>query len=220
MGEWVNLQAADGHMLKGWKATPKGKPKGGLLVVQEIFGVNAHIRDVTERFAKLGYLAIAPAMFDRYERDYEAEASAEAIEHGRHLMHEIKIDLAVKDMEAARQAVGGAGRVGIVGYCFGGSMAYLAACRLKIDGAVAYYGHLETLKSETPRCPVIAHFASQDHTITAENIREFTDAQPKVPVHIYDAGHGFNRDGGRNYDAPAAKQALDRTLKFLTDHVG
>ena len=220
MGDRVTLTASDGHKFKAWRSAPDGKPRGGLLVIQEIYGVNAHIRSVTDRFANLGYLSISPALFDRKERDFAVDPSPETNERGRALNQSLDDKETLLDLEAARQAVASAGKVGIVGYCFGGLVSYLAACRGKFDAASAYYGRVGKYKSETPRCPVIVHFGDKDHLISAADVEEFRKAQPKLPVYVYDAPHGFNRDGHPAYVKAAADLAQERTLKLFAEHIG
>src|SRR5262245_46383156 len=153
MGDWVDLEASDGHKLKAWRAAPPGKPKAALVVVQEIFGVNSHIRNVTDRFAKEGYLAIAPAMFDRYQRNFETGYGPDGMAEAFAIVPKIDIAKALLDVEAARADVHPVGKVGIVGYCFGGTVAWLSACRLKFDASSSYYGgQVHRAKDQKPQC--------------------------------------------------------------------
>ena len=154
MAEWIDLTASDGHKLKAWRAAPKGKAKGAIVVIQEIFGVNHHIRDVTERFAHEGYLAIAPALFDRYQRDFDVNYGLDDIAKAMQVVPKIDIAKAMIDTEAARADVQSAGKVGIVGYCFGGVVAWLGATRLKFAAASCYYGgRIAAVKDEKPHSP-------------------------------------------------------------------
>lgn len=218
MAEFIELTAADGHKLAAWRAVPLGKPRGGVVVIQEIFGVNSHIRDVTERFSEQGYLAIAPALFDRYERGFETGYQPDDMVRARALMTALDWDKAVLDVDAARGAAAAAGKVGTVGYCWGGSVSWLAACRLKIDAAVAYYGgQIDRFKEERPRCPVIMHFGKTDGHIPLSTVEAIQAAQPQVPVYLYDAGHGFSCDQRGSFDQAAHEQAWQRTLAFFAE---
>lgn len=216
MGQYVELTASDGHRLKAWRCEPQGKARGAMIVIQEIFGVNSHIRDMTERFAAQGYLSIAPALFDRIERDYETGYSPDERQRGHGVAKQVDDNKAVLDMDAARLNVQSAGATGIVGYCMGGLMSYLAACRLNgLDAAVSYYGHIEKYKNEKPKCPVIAHIGLKDHSILAEHVAEFREARPEVPVFMYDAGHGFACDQRDAFHKPSTDEAWVRTLDFF-----
>ena len=222
MGRMLELTATDGFTLSAYRADPTGRPRGALVVTQEIFGVNSHVRSVCDGFAADGYLAIAPALFDRYERGFEVGYKPEDIAQGRELKAKAQIDAALKDVSAARALAAAAGKVGIVGYCWGGYVTWMAAARL--DGfacAIPYYGGgmLEAV-AERPRCPVLAHFGELDQAIPVEGARKFAAAHPEIEVHIYPAEHGFNCDQRGSYDAASAKLARERTLAFLRRHVG
>ena len=222
MGTSIELKAADGVTISAYRADPAGRPRGGLVVAQEIFGINSHIRSVCDGFAADGYLAIAPALFDRYQRGFEVGYKPEDIAKGRELKGKAQIDAALKDVTAARDAVKAAGKIGIVGYCWGGYVAWMAAARL--DGfacAIPYYGGgLLEAGGERPRCPVIAHFGERDSGIPVEGVRKFAAAHPEVEVHIYPADHGFNCDQRGSYEPASAKLARSRTIAFLQRHVG
>ena len=225
MGEHVKLQAADGHELDGYVARPAGEPKGALVVVQEIFGINQHIRSVVDKFAAEGYLAIAPAIFDRYERGvellYDGGDAPKAMELYGKLMD--NLDDVLADLQAGidyltHESKGT--RIGVVGYCFGGSAAWLAAGRLPIDAAVAYYGGaIPKLLKDAPKVPIILHFGLQDDHIAMSDVNAIIDAYPEMPVYFYEAGHGFNCDMRSSYDATSSKLALERTLDFLDEHL-
>jgi len=222
MGTMIELSAGDGFRLAAYRADPAGAPRGGLVVVQEIFGVNSHIRDVCDGYAADGYRAIAPALFDRIEKGVELGYTAADIARGREYKAKATADAALLDVDAARSAVAAAGKVGIVGYCWGGFITWLAACRLKgFAGASSYYGGgILDAVGEQPRCPVIAHFGERDHVIPVAGVRAFAEAHPDVAVHIYAADHGFNCDQRGSYDPAAATLARQRTLDFLRQHVG
>jgi carboxymethylenebutenolidase len=222
MGTSMDLKSADGVVISAYRADPAGHPRGGLVVAQEIFGINSHIRSVCDGFAADGYLAIAPALFDRYQRGFEVGYKPEDIAKGRELKAKAQIDAALKDVSAARDAVKAAGKVGVVGYCWGGYVAWMAAARLDgFAGAIPYYGGgmLEAV-GEHPRCPVIAHFGERDSGIPVDGVRKFAAAHPEVEVHIYPADHGFNCDQRGSYEPASAKLARSRTIAFLQRHVG
>ncbi len=219
-GETIELTAADGHRLGAYLARPAGAPKAGLVVVQEIFGVNRHIRAVTEGFAADGYLAIAPALFDRRERGLELGYEAEDVARGRELKAATSWEEAAQDVAAAITAVTDAGPVGVIGYCWGGSIAWLAACRLPVAAAVGYYGgQIRELSGESPRCPVLLHFGEQDAAIPLEDVDEVRRLHVEVPIHLYPAGHGFNCDLRGSYHAESAALARERSLAFLAERL-
>jgi len=218
----LELTAADGVKLSAYRADPSGRPRGGLVVAQEIFGINSHIRNVCDGFAADGYLTIAPALFDRYQRGFEVGYTPDDIAKGRELKMKAGIDAALKDVAAARDLIASAGKVAIVGYCWGGYVAWMAACRLTgFACAIPYYGGgmLEAI-GEHPKCAVIAHFGERDSGIPIEGVRKFAAAHPEIQVYTYAADHGFNCDQRGSYDATAAKLARERTLSFLQQHVG
>jgi len=221
MGHWITLTAADGATISAWRADPAGKPRGGLVVAQEIFGVNSHIRSVCDGYAAEGYVAIAPALFDRFAPKTDIGYTPEDIEKGRGLKAKATLEHALADVDAARKLAATAGKVGIVGYCWGGYIAWMSAARVAgFACAVPYYGGgmLEAI-GEKPRCPVMAHFGDKDHAIPIDGVRQWAAAHPEVETHVYAANHGFNCDQRGSYDAPAAKLARERTLAFLHKHV-
>ena len=221
MAEWVDLTASDGHKFKAWRAAPQGKAKGAIVVIQEIFGVNHHIRDVTERFAREGYLAIAPALFDRYQRDFDVGYGPEDRAKAMAFIPKLNIEKGLLDTEAARAAVAGVGKIGVVGFCFGGTVAWLGATRLTFDAAVAYYGgQIAALANEKPKCPVIMHFGEKDAHIPLSSVEQIKKAQPTVPVYVYDADHGFSCDERATFDKAAHELAWSRTTKFFRENVG
>lgn len=223
MGEMLTLTAEDGFRLGAYRANPRGKARGGLVVVQEIFGVNSHVKKVTDGFAADGYVALAPAIFDRAEPGFSVGYKPEDIELGRAVRGKIPIDDCVKDVRAAVKALAGEGlKVGVVGYCFGGTLAWLAATR--IDGvacAIGYYGGgIADTAEERPRCPVLLHFGETDQSIPKEHHRTIRSAHPALPMHIYPAGHGFNCDERGSYHEPSATLARSRTIEVLRRYVG
>jgi carboxymethylenebutenolidase len=219
----ITLTAEDGFRLGAYRVPPRVKPRGGLVVVQEIFGVNSHIKKVTDGFAADGYLALAPAIFDRAERDFAIGYTAADIERGRGVRAKIPLEDMVKDIRAAVKALKGDGlKVGVVGYCLGGTLAWLAATR--IDGlacAVGYYGGgIADAAHEQPKCPVLLHFGETDQSIPKEHHQRIQAAHPTLPMHIYPAGHGFSCDERGSYHEPSATLARSRTLDFLQRHLG
>jgi carboxymethylenebutenolidase len=218
MSEHVTLTAEDGHKLDAYVAIPASEPIAALVVIQEIFGVNAHIRSVADGYAKDGFLAIAPALFDRIERGVELTSEGEDLQKAMAFAKKLNIDDLLKDTAAAigygRSRTGK--KTGIIGYCLGGSMAWLAACRLGVDAAVGYYGgYIAQYAEERPKCPVMLHFGKLDSHIPAEAVAKIQQAHPEVPIYLYEAGHAFNRDAGPSYDPASAKLARERSLPFL-----
>jgi carboxymethylenebutenolidase len=215
MGHWVSLQTPSGA-ISAWRADPPAASRGMLVVVQEIFGVNAHIRAVVDRFAGHGFTAVAPAMFDHIERHVELGYDEAGIAYGKQLVEKLGFDRAVADVEAAKRLLQPEGNVGVVGYCWGGTVAYLAWARLRMP-AVSYYGArtLPFLAHERSNAPLMLHFGEQDHSIPPEAIAAHRDALPDAKIHLWPAGHGFNCDQRADYNATVATQALQRTLAFL-----
>jgi carboxymethylenebutenolidase len=223
MGETVRLKANDGHELGAYRARPKGKPRGGLVVIQEIFGVNDHIRRVADGYAEAGYSVIAPALFDRVGHDIQLGYEDGDIQRGRALKEKCGIDEALADIAAARATVADAGKVAVVGYCWGGFLAWLAATRLdRVAASISYYGGgVHTVAAEKPRCPVLMHFGEHDHAIPPESVDAVrSQNHPGVEIYLYPAGHGFNCDERGSYDAESARVALERSLAFLATHIG
>jgi carboxymethylenebutenolidase len=222
MTHHVALITRDRHSLDAYVVEPEGKPRGALVVVQEIFGVNGHIRSVAEGYARDGYLAIAPALFDRAERHVELTYQGPDRERGFALKAASSNDNALLDLAAAIAHGAPAGKVGIVGYCWGGLLSWLSACKLDaLAAAVCYYGGgMPAQASLVPRCPVLAHFGEQDGAIPLDGVRAFAAARPEVEVQLYPAGHGFNCDQRDAYHAASAALARERTLAFLRQHVG
>jgi carboxymethylenebutenolidase len=223
MGETIKLTAEDGHTLAAYRAKPAGTARAGLVVVQEIFGVNSHIRRVTDGFAADGYDAVAPAIFDRVQRGYETGYAPPDIEQGRAVRGKLQIDDVMADVKAAVTELARThAKVGVVGYCFGGTVAWLAATRLDgVAAAVGYYGGgVADAAGERPRCPVMLHFGETDASIPKEHYEKVMALHPELPVHVYPAGHGFNCDERGSYHEPSARQARQRTLDFFRQHLG
>jgi carboxymethylenebutenolidase len=223
MGDMLTLTAEDGFKLSGYRATPAGTPRGGVVIVQEIFGVNSHIRSVCDGYAADGYVALAPAVFDRAEPGFDTGYAPADIERGRAVRGKIPWEAMVMDVRAAAAELKRAGhRVGVVGYCMGGSVAWLAATR--IDGlaaSVCYYGGaVAEFVNEQPKCPVMLHFGETDASIPKEHYEKVMQVHPKLPVHVYaGAGHGFNCDQRGSYHEPSARLARERTIEFLRKHL-
>lgn len=218
MGEWVKLRAADGQELSAWVARPEGEPIAGLVVVQEIFGVNAHIRSVAEGWAKDGFLAVAPALFDRIEPGVELAYEGADMDRARSFIPKLDVDKSLLDTKAAMDYAASATgkKVAVIGYCYGGTIAWLAATRLGAAAAVGYYGgQIARFAGENPSCPVMLHFGRQDAHIPAEEVDKVQAAHPDVEVYWYDAGHGFNCDARSSYNAAAASVAREFSLAFL-----
>ena len=227
MSTFVNLTAADGFVLPAYVAQPSGTPKGGVVVVQEIFGTNSHIRSVADGYAAAGYLAVAPAMFHRVQPGVDLGYTAEDIQAGIALKAAAEaqgVPTLMLDVQAAvAYAAAQAGKVGIVGYCWGGLLGWRAACLVQgLSAAVTYYGGGMTAAAEaarTPRVPVLSHFGERDHSIGLDTVRAFAQAHLEVDVRLYPADHGFNCDQRGAYDAPAAALALERSLAFFAEHL-
>jgi carboxymethylenebutenolidase len=222
MGQWMTLAASDGFRLAAYRSDPAGKPRGGVVIVQEIFGVNGHIRAICDGYAAEGYAAVAPALFDRYQRNFDIGYSAEDIARGRELKGRSDIDAALRDVAAARDEAASAGRVGIIGYCWGGLVTWMSAARLPgLACAVPYYGGgMPDAAGEQPKCPVMAHFGKRDAAIPLEGVEKLAAAHPDVQIFLYDAEHGFNCDQRKAYDPASAALARERTLEFLHANVG
>jgi carboxymethylenebutenolidase len=223
MGKTITLTAEDGHQFSAYRAEPAGTPRGGIVVIQEIFGVNQHIRKVTDSFAAAGYLCLSPAIFDRVDRNFEIGYAPADVEHGRATRAKIQLDDMVADVRAAAKALQAEKlKVGVVGYCLGGTLTWLAATRIDgLSAAVGYYGGgVAASASETPRCPVLLHWGETDASIPPDHWETVKKAHPTVPMHVYPAGHGFHCDERGSFHAESSKLAHQRTLDFFRQHVG
>jgi carboxymethylenebutenolidase len=222
MGKMIELTAADGHKFSAYRADPAGKPRGALIVIMEIFGVNSHIKAVTDSYAADGFVAIAPASFDRVQRGLDVGYTPADIEIARPLMQKMKMEDAVKDVTAALNEVKAAGKAGIVGYCWGGTCSWKSASSVPgLSAAIAYYGGgIPGLIGEKPQCPVMFHWGETDGSIPLDKAKEVAAAHANQTHYFYPAGHGFNCDQRGSYHAESAKLARTRTLEFLSKHVG
>lgn len=227
MGSFIDLKAADGFTFPAYLAQPAGTPKGAVVVVQEIFGVNSHIRSVADGYAAAGYLAVAPATFHRVKQGVELGYTQDDMNAGFALKTAVEALPApgvLQDIQAAVNHAAQAGKVGIVGYCWGGLLTWRAAALVSgLSAAAPYYGGGVTTEAEvarSPKVPVMAHFGDQDHWIPLDSVEVFKKAHPEVEVHVYNANHGFNCDQRGSYNEAAAKLARERTLAFFAKHVG
>ncbi len=217
----LTLSADDGHRLAAYRADPDGAARGGVVVIQEIFGVNRHVRGVCDRFAAEGYTALAPALFDRQVTGAELDYDPAGVTRGRELKTEAGWDDPVRDIAAAVAVLAAEGPVGAVGYCWGGSLAWLTATRLDAAAVVCYYGgQIVDFKDAAAPVPVLMHFGETDASISMDDVAAVRAAQPDVPVHIYPAGHGFNCDQRADYHQASADLALERTMAFFAEHIG
>ncbi len=223
MGANVTLNSAEGFELGAYVAQPEGEPIGAVVVIQEIFGVNQHIREVADGYAAAGYYAIAPKIFDRIERDIELGYEEADMGQGIELAFQ-KLDhgLALADVQTAINAAAEHGKVGVVGYCFGGLLTWLSACQLdNVSAASSYYGGgVAGQVAMTPKCPIIMHFGELDAHIPMSDVDKVRNAHPDVPVHVYAADHGFNCDHRGSFDADAATTARERTLEHFAANLG
>jgi carboxymethylenebutenolidase len=220
MGEHIQLNTSGTQCIGAYLAKPDGKPKGGIVVVQEIFGVNQHMRNVTDLFAANGYVAIAPAFFDHVESGVELGYDDAGFKRGRELVGEISFDRALEDVAIAADSIRSAGRIGCVGYCWGGTVAFLAATRLGMP-SVSYYGARNVkFLDEPPKAPVQFHFGERDSSIPPDAVQRHREVLPDAEIYTYPTGHAFDRSvDPKAYDAPSAKLALERTLAFFTRHL-
>ena len=219
MGHWTKLDTAHGQV-SAWRAEPSGTPLGSIVVIQEIFGVNAHIRSTAEDFATQGYVALAPAYFDVIETGVELGYDTDGIAKGRELITQLGLEAAVDITAAAvRELAKIGGKVGTVGYCWGGTVALLAALRLGLPSASYYSARNVPFLQETPRAPVIFHFGERDASIPPEMVALHREHLPQMPLHTYPAGHGFNCNVRADYDASSAALARQRTLAFFSEHL-
>lgn len=222
MGQNVTLTSSDGFKFSAYRADPKGKPKGAIVVIQEIFGVNHHIRAVTDRLADEGYVAIAPAIFDRIKPGFETGYTPDEIAEARKVVGAADFAAMLRDTQAAIDAVKDVGPVGITGFCLGGTITFLAATQLTgIKAGVAYYGGMIAKNADQKaKVPLMMHFGEKDAGIPLTHVDEVKKHHPDLPCYIYPADHGFNCEDRKQYDAAAAKLARQRTLEFFRAHIG
>jgi carboxymethylenebutenolidase len=220
MSQWIDLDTANGP-IRAWRVEPAGSPRGAVVVLQEIFGVNAHIRQVAEHFAAEGFVALAPALYDPVERDVELGYDPAGVERGRELRERLGFDRAIDGVAAANRCLQAEDlRVGVVGFCWGGSVAFLANTRLDLP-AVSYYGaRTVPFLDEPARAPMLFHFGERDDTTPPQDIALHREKQPHAQVHTYPAGHGFNRDVDNHaFEPESAALAWQRTIAFLAGNL-
>jgi len=218
MGAFEKMTMADGAEIDVYRAVPRGVRKGGLVLIQEIFGVTEHIRELCDSYAADGYEVLSPALFDREEPGFQAGYNDAQFARAIELAREVHpIDLSVADIQTCVSALAAHGPVFIVGYCYGGTMAFLGACRVDgLTAAVGYYGgHIVPFLAEKPQCPTLLHFGRFDESIPVSDIDKIEEAQPDVTVYVYEAGHGFNSDRRKDYHEPSASLARERTLAWF-----
>lgn len=221
MSQPIKLAATDGFELGAYRADPGGTPRGGLVVIQEIFGVNSHIRSVCDRYAALGYAAVAPALFDRQVRNFESGYSPEDVAEARKFIATVDFDAMLRDTKAAVDALSGAGKIGVVGYCLGGSIAFLAATRLDgISAAVGYYGgRITAVAGERPNAPTQLHYGETDQSIPMSDVETVIARRPDCDIHVYPAGHGFSCDERAAFEPASAAIAWGRSLRWFDSHL-
>lgn len=221
MGEFTTIMARDGHEFQAWLAAAPARPRGALVLLQEIFGVNTHVRALADAYAAEGYTVIAPALFDRVRRGIELGYTPQQMQEGSGYRSQLDPEATLKDIAAAQAVVKNSGRSGVLGYCWGGSLAYLAAGKLPFACAVVYYGKVSAYLEQKPRCPIMFHYGARDASIPAADVERVRAALvPPALLYVYeDAGHGFNRDVSDSYSPAAAALARSRTLEFLARHL-
>lgn len=221
MGGNISLTAKDGVTIGAYESVPEGDIRGGLVVLQEIFGVNHHMRNVADGFAREGYHVIAPALFDRVAPGIELGYSGEDAAKGAEIRAKTKLADTLADVEAAVKAAVQAGRVGVVGYCWGGTLAYASAAHVDgVAAAVGYYGAgIASMLAGQLRCPVMLHFGERDKHIQLADVEKIRRAHPDITIHVYPADHGFNCDERASYDAASAALARQRTLEFFARYL-
>jgi carboxymethylenebutenolidase len=216
-GAFIPLTSGDGFVFQAYRVEPKGARKGGLIVIQEIFGVNDDIRAIADDFAARGYEVLAPSMYDRVLPGFALSHDGADISYAVQIAQKNGVENAIRDLTGCVEYLKPRGNVFVTGYCYGGSMAYAAACRVTgLSGASCYYGsQVPSLGGEVPKCPTIVHFGREDHYIPLDKVQAFAAQRPEVPAYLYDAGHGFNSKEGGAYHAASAELALARTLALF-----
>jgi len=224
MGKRITITGLDGFELGAYLADPEGKPKGGVVICHEIFGVNQYLESVCDFYAHAGYLTVAPQLFDRIERDVNLRFSSEGRDRGLQIAGKVVWDTALDDIEVAREIIrlAGADKVGVIGFCWGGSACWLFACRRKVDGVVAYYpSEISHFPDEHARHPAIMHIGEEDAVIPPDALESIKKAQAGTPIYTYPgAPHGFDNDTRPKYNSATAHLARERTLEFLGQHIG
>lgn len=219
MAETIELSAPDGHSFSAYRADPTGTPRGGVVIIQEIFGLTRHICEVADQYAAQGYASFAPALFDRVRPAIVLDYSQ--IQQGVETMTALQPSQTLLDVGATVDAAAAAGKTAVVGFCWGGTIAYVAACRLPISAAVSYYGgRILQYGERKPRCPVMYHFGEQDQSIPPATVEKVRQLHPEGTFYTYPAGHGFNCSERSSFDAQSAQLAFERSLGFLRTNVG
>lgn len=221
--DMIRLSAVDGFTLDAWLATPVGQPKGAIVIAQEMYGVTDYLKGVTAFYAGQGYLAITPALYDRRERNCVLAYNEADRDRVHEMYKSMDWEKSLLDLDAGRRLVAKAGKVAVIGFCWGGSLAWMAACRYDYQAAVAYYGSaMPDYAHEKSRCPVIAHVGDADTSFPPARVAAFRALQPGVPVYTYpDTPHGFdNETRPARYRPEAHRLARERTLAFLARHIG
>ncbi len=221
-GSTLTLTSGDGARIDCYHVVPEGERKGGLVLIMEIFGVTEHIKEMCDRFAEDGYEVLSPALYDRQQKNYQAGYAPEDIQRSLEMRAANPYDNTVLDVQMCIDALKDKGPVFVTGYCYGGTVAWLAACRCHdLTAAAGYYGGaIKDFIDEQPKCPIILHFGEHDHSIPMTNVAAIRQAHPDVPVYIYDAGHGFNSDRRADYNEAAAELARKRTLDHFAAQAG
>jgi carboxymethylenebutenolidase len=222
LGKQFSLTAADKHQLGAYRADPTSKAIGGIVVIQEIFGVNHHIRAVCDRLAGEGYAAVAPALFDRTEKNFECGYTPDEIANARKFIANPDFGAMLRDTQAAIDELKKEGPVAIMGFCMGGTIAFLAACEASnLAAAVCYYGgHIIKMVDKRPKCPTQMHFGEKDASIPMDAVETIKQKHPECEIYVYpDAAHGFHCDERASFHDPAAKLAWSRSMEFLKKHV-
>jgi len=220
MADVIEIRTDDDHVIEAYKSMPSGDPKGAVVVIQEIFGVSNHLKRVTDAYAADGYIAIAPSFFDRVEKNLVLGYSE--FDRGRNLAGQLTDDMIINDINAAADAVRGVGKVGLVGYCWGGSAVFLGCCRSNVDCGSAYYGSriIEYSPQMQPKVPVAYHYGKIDHSLPMDAVQKIIQEQPEGEHHIYEgADHGFNCDDRPQFNSDASNLARKRTLDFFSQHL-
>lgn len=222
MGHFIQRQTRDHHTVDVYVAEPSKPAKAGLIIIQEAFGVNHHIRSVCDQFAKEGYQVAAPALYDRLEKNVQLEYTASDLQKGMGFMNQLDFSKIFLDIETAMDFLksNGVQKIGMMGFCFGGTVTWRSAHHFKLDAAVCYYGgSIARYANEKPQCPTLLHFGEKDSYISPEDVQKIITHNPEVKTHLYPVDHGFNCDERGSFDASAALLARTRTLGFLKQHL-
>lgn len=221
MDDFIKVTASDGHILDVYLAQAQGSPKGGIVLIQEIFGINSHMKSVADQYASEGYLVGAPSLFDRVESNIRLCYNSDDVVHGKELKESVGNKNPLLDIQATLNIVKSAGKVAVIGYCWGGTLTWLSACQVPgFSAAVSYYGGgIGALAFMQPKCPTIFHFGENDHAIPLMDINTLKSAQPKCSIYLYPAGHGFNCEQRDGFHSSSSKIALERTIEHLEHNI-